>query len=78
MYMILCILMFQVYYHLGSFQDSLMFALSAGKQFDVNNASEYTETIICKCCRSHAYHMIHVTDQRGIGWGGDWSVFEAR
>ena len=63
--------MFQVYYHLGSFQDSLMFALSAGKQFDVNNASEYTETIICKSCRSHAYHMIHVTDQvlDGVGIG---------
>ncbi len=37
----------KVYYHLGSFQDSLMFALKAGPKFDVNNLSEYTETIIC-------------------------------
>ena len=37
----------KVYYHLGSFQDSLMFALKAGARFDVNDLSEYTETIIC-------------------------------
>ena len=37
----------KVYYHLGSFQDSLMFALKAGIRFDVNDLSQYTETIIC-------------------------------
>ena len=38
----------KVFYHLGSFKDSLNFALGAGPQFDVNGRSEYIETIICK------------------------------
>ena len=38
----------QVHYHLGSFGDSLTFALSAGPKFDVNSTSEYTETILCE------------------------------
>ena len=37
----------QVYYHLGSFQDSLVFALSAGRRFDVTGSTEYSETILC-------------------------------
>lgn len=36
----------QVYYHLGSYEDSLMFALGAGNMFDVNGHSEFVETTI--------------------------------
>lgn len=36
----------KVYYHLGSFEDSLTYALGAGDLFDVNSHSEYVETII--------------------------------
>jgi len=39
----------KVYYHLGAYEDSLTFALGAGKLFDVNVSSEYVETIIAKC-----------------------------
>ncbi|XP_022237955.1 26S proteasome non-ATPase regulatory subunit 1 [Limulus polyphemus] len=39
----------KVYYHLGSFEDSLTYALGAGDLFDVNVSSEYVETIISKC-----------------------------
>ena len=39
---------FQVYYHLGSFEDSLMFALGAGNMFDVNGHTEFVETTIGK------------------------------
>ena len=38
----------QVYYHLGSFEDSLTYALGAEDLFDVNGHSEYVETIIGK------------------------------
>ena len=38
--------MLQVYYHLGSFDDSLTYALGAGTLFNVNDTSEYVETII--------------------------------
>ncbi|XP_046668450.1 26S proteasome non-ATPase regulatory subunit 1 [Homalodisca vitripennis] len=39
----------KVYYHLGSFSDSLQYALGAGNLFDVNARSEYVDTIIAKC-----------------------------
>lgn len=39
----------KVYYHLGSFGDSLQFALGAGNLFDVNSRNEYVDTIIAKC-----------------------------
>ena len=40
----------KVYYHLGEFDDSVTFALGAGKLFDIESAdrSEYVDTIICK------------------------------
>uniref|UniRef100_A0A2M4A5L8 26S proteasome non-ATPase regulatory subunit 1 n=1 Tax=Anopheles triannulatus TaxID=58253 RepID=A0A2M4A5L8_9DIPT len=38
-----------VYYHLGSFEDSLTYALGAGDLFDVNARTEYVDTIIAKC-----------------------------
>lgn len=39
----------KVYYHLGSFEDSLTYALGAGELFNVNANSEYVDTIISKC-----------------------------
>ncbi|KAH3809770.1 hypothetical protein DPMN_138149, partial [Dreissena polymorpha] len=39
----------KVYYHLGSFEDSLTYALGAGNLFNVNDTSEYVETTIAKC-----------------------------
>ena len=39
----------KVYYHLGSFEDSLNFALGAGELFDVMSRSEYVDTTIAKC-----------------------------
>ncbi|XP_064393012.1 26S proteasome non-ATPase regulatory subunit 1-like isoform X2 [Halichondria panicea] len=44
-----CLVASKVFYHLGSFEDSLNFALGAGPQFDVNGTSEYIETIISQC-----------------------------
>lgn len=38
----------KVYYHLGSFNDSLTYALAAGHRFDVNGTSEYIETMLCE------------------------------
>ncbi|XP_078038737.1 26S proteasome non-ATPase regulatory subunit 1-like [Augochlora pura] len=39
----------KVYYHLGSFEDSLTYALGAGNLFDVNARNEYVDTTIAKC-----------------------------
>ncbi|KAK3742872.1 hypothetical protein QZH41_020405 [Actinostola sp. cb2023] len=46
----------QVYYHLGAFEDSLTYALGAGDLFDVNGHSEYVETTIAKCI-DHYTHL---------------------
>lgn len=39
----------KVFYHLGSFEDALTYALGAGDLFDVNARTEYVETMIAKC-----------------------------
>jgi 26S proteasome regulatory subunit N2 len=36
----------KVYYHLGSFDNALQYALGANKLFNVDEQSEYVETII--------------------------------
>jgi hypothetical protein len=36
----------KVYHHLGSFEDSLTYALGAGNLFDVMDNSEYVQTTI--------------------------------
>ena len=38
----------QVFYHLGAFKESLMYALGAGDRFDVGGVSQYIKTIICE------------------------------
>lgn len=38
----------KVFYHLGSFEDSLTYALGAGDLFDVNSRTEYVDTTIGK------------------------------
>jgi 26S proteasome regulatory subunit N2 len=38
----------KVYHHLGSFEDSLTYALGAGNLFDVMDNSEYVQTTIGK------------------------------
>ncbi|KAH9523483.1 26S proteasome non-ATPase regulatory subunit 1 [Bulinus truncatus] len=39
----------KVYYHLGAYEESVNFALGAGSLFNVNDTSEFVETIIAKC-----------------------------
>ena len=39
----------KIYYHLGSFDDCLAYAISANNLFDINVKSEYVDTIISKC-----------------------------
>lgn len=43
----------KVFYHLGAFEESLNYALGAGNLFNVNDNSEYVETIIGKASHSH-------------------------
>ncbi|KAL7753562.1 proteasome regulatory particle base subunit [Sorochytrium milnesiophthora] len=43
----------KVYYHLAEFDESVVFALNAGAQFDLSAKTEYVETIIAKCIDSY-------------------------
>ncbi|QIW98085.1 hypothetical protein AMS68_003603 [Peltaster fructicola] len=43
------LLLSKTYYQLQDYDESMVFALGAGKLFDVDNADEYEETIIAKC-----------------------------
>ncbi|KAG9508808.1 26S proteasome non-ATPase regulatory subunit 1, partial [Fragariocoptes setiger] len=44
----------KIYYHLGSFDDCLAYAISANHLFDINQQSEYVDTIISKCMDQYA------------------------
>lgn len=37
----------KVYYHLGEYDESMIFALGAGILFNITEKDEYVETIIC-------------------------------
>jgi len=37
----------KVYYHLQEYNESMIFALGAGKLFDIDYPGEYEDTIIC-------------------------------
>ncbi|KAJ8892178.1 hypothetical protein PR048_004758 [Dryococelus australis] len=52
----------KVYYHLGSFEDSLTYALGAGDLFDVNSRNEYVDTIIAKCIDYYTQQRIAKAD----------------
>lgn len=49
----------KIYYHLGSFDDCLAFAISANQLFDINQQSEYVDTIISKCIDTYAKQRLY-------------------
>uniref|UniRef100_U5EZB8 26S proteasome non-ATPase regulatory subunit 1 n=1 Tax=Corethrella appendiculata TaxID=1370023 RepID=U5EZB8_9DIPT len=52
----------KVYYHLGSFEDSLTYALGAQNLFDVNARNEYVDTIIAKCIDFYTQQRIELAE----------------
>jgi len=52
----------KVYYHLGAFEDSVMYALGAGELFNVNGHSEYIETIIAKCIDMYTQSRVKMAE----------------
>lgn len=53
----------KVFYHLGSFEDALTYALGSGNLFDVNGRSEYVETIIAKCIDFYIQQRVAFIDK---------------
>jgi len=39
----------KVYYHIGSFKSAMIYALSAGRLFDIEEDSEFVRTLTCTC-----------------------------
>uniref|UniRef100_A0A0D9R339 26S proteasome non-ATPase regulatory subunit 1 n=1 Tax=Chlorocebus sabaeus TaxID=60711 RepID=A0A0D9R339_CHLSB len=52
----------KVFYHLGAFEESLNYALGAGDLFNVNDNSEYVETIIAKCIDHYTKQCVENAD----------------
>lgn len=52
----------KVFYHLGSFEDALTYALGANELFDVNARNEYVDTIIAKCIDFYIQQCIAVVE----------------
>jgi 26S proteasome regulatory subunit N2 len=44
----------KVYYQLQEYNESMVFALGAGKLFDIHHAGEFEETILGECLPHHA------------------------
>lgn len=53
----------KVFYHLGSFEDALTYALGAGDLFDVNARTEYVDTIIAKCIDFYIQQRVAFIDK---------------
>jgi hypothetical protein len=43
----------KVYFHLGEYNESMIFALSAGKHFNIDHPGEFEDTIIGKPFANH-------------------------
>ncbi|OZJ03048.1 hypothetical protein BZG36_03705, partial [Bifiguratus adelaidae] len=56
----------KVYYHLGEYDDSVQYALNAGDLFDINDHSEYVETIILKCIDKYIQLRIQQTEDEKV------------
>ncbi|XP_046642408.1 26S proteasome non-ATPase regulatory subunit 1-like [Daphnia pulicaria] len=52
----------KVYHHLGSFEDSLTYALGAGNLFDVMSNSEYVQTTIAKCMDFYSQQRVALAE----------------
>lgn len=52
----------KVYYHLGSFEDALTYALGADNLFDVNQRNEYVDTIIAKCIDFYVQQRVEMVE----------------
>lgn len=52
----------KVYHHLGSFEDSLTYALGAGNLFDVMSNSEYVQTTIAKCMDFYSQQQVALAE----------------
>ncbi|OWB84872.1 hypothetical protein B5S33_g3528 [[Candida] boidinii] len=61
----------KVYYNLGDYDSSVKYSLYSGTEFDVNEKSEFVETIVSKCIESYislsqakyAKHSIKIDEQ---------------
>ena len=64
----------KVYYHLGAFDDSRIYALGADDLFDVNESSEYVQTIIAKCIDKYTELRVQQADRALASDHGDNKV----
>mmetsp|Transcript_45917 Transcript_45917/g.85735 ORF Transcript_45917/g.85735 Transcript_45917/m.85735 type:complete len:1044 (+) Transcript_45917:91-3222(+) len=55
----------KVFYHLGELNDSLTYALGAEGLFDVNQDSEYVQTLVAKCIDEYIEQRVRILEAKG-------------
>jgi 26S proteasome regulatory subunit N2 len=58
----------KVYYQLQEYNESMVFALGAGKLFDIHKAAEFEETILGKTTQQPSFHPTHVYLDHELRW----------
>lgn len=54
----------KVFYYLEEYEESLRLALEAGDKFDLNEKSQYVETLIHKCIDKYIEKRVAIFDQK--------------
>jgi 26S proteasome regulatory subunit N2 len=64
----------KVYYQLQEYNESMVFALGAGKLFDIHKAAEFEETIMGKTCTNTRNHDSCTMTRRVLDRGVELSI----
>ena len=56
----------KVYYYLGELGDALTYALGAGKLFNVDERSEYVETLLAKAIDEYCAQHVSRSEQQAV------------
>lgn len=64
----------KVYYHLQEYNESMVFALGAGKLFKIDQSGEFEETIIGKFLSPWSYPILGISDSLGIAFQQNVSI----
>jgi 26S proteasome regulatory subunit N2 len=57
----------KVFYYLEEYEESLRLALEAGDKFDLNEKSQYVETLIHKCIDRYIEKRVQIFDHKQEG-----------
>ena len=57
----------KVFYYLEEYEEALRLALEAGEKFDLNERSQYVETLVHKCIDKYIEKRVAIVDRKEEG-----------